>query len=25
LWREWQSTTPLLNNKSTSEVFLTPF
>jgi len=25
LWREWLSTMPLLNNKSTSEVFLAPF
>ncbi len=25
LWREWISTTPLLNNKSRSEVFLAPF
>jgi hypothetical protein len=25
LWREWLSTTPLLRNKSTSEVFLVPF
>ncbi len=25
LWREWLSTTPLLSNKSTSEVFLPPF
>ncbi len=25
LWREWLSTTPLLSNKSTNEVFLTPF
>jgi hypothetical protein len=25
LWREWPSTTPLLTNKSTSEVFLAPF
>ncbi len=25
LWREWLSTMPLLNNKSTSEVFLVPF
>ncbi len=25
LWREWLSTTPVLNNKSTSEVFLTLF
>ncbi len=25
LWREWLSTTPLLSNKSTSEVFFTPF
>jgi hypothetical protein len=24
LWKEWLSTTPLLSNKSTSEVFLTP-
>ncbi len=25
LWRVWLSTTPLLSNKFTSEVFLTPF
>ncbi len=25
LWKEWLSTTPLLSNKSTSEVFLAPF
>ncbi len=25
LWREWLSTTPLLSNKFTSEVFLVPF
>ncbi len=25
LWKEWLSTTPLLNNKSISEVFLAPF
>jgi len=25
LWRKWLYTTPLLSNKSTSEVFLTPF
>jgi len=25
LWKEWLSITPLLSNKSTSEVFLTPF
>jgi hypothetical protein len=25
LWKEWLSTMPLLNNKSTSEVFLAPF
>jgi len=25
LWREWLSTMPLLSNKSTSELFLTPF
>ncbi len=25
LWRKWLSTTPLLSNKSTSEVFSTPF
>jgi len=25
LWRKWLSTTLLLNNKSTNEVFLTPF
>ncbi len=25
LWKEWLSTTPLLSNKSTNEVFLAPF
>jgi len=25
LWREWLSTTPLLSNKFTSEMFLAPF
>jgi hypothetical protein len=25
LWREWLSTIPLMSNKFTSEVFLTPF
>jgi hypothetical protein len=25
LWKKWLSTTPLLRNKSTSEVFLAPF
>ncbi len=25
LWRKWLSTTPLLSNKSTNEVLLTPF